>query len=276
MRHYRKAFATRYALWRAYDMRCFYCGKPIDFRNLNIDHVLPQSLANDISQLDAVLRDYEIEENFPGFSIDGLSNLVPSHGASCNLRKSDTLFPKPATLFHLTLSHNRRSRVVNELGHLRVTAERGQVLGGLGTLLESGEVSEREVIDIRRSWEFRRTSNEPLTITFGLNFADTLEMRGMTITEPSGYATICDKLESELVDLLRAKTAYSFHYAEDSGRNGETLSVRLVFPELESDEVGSLPLKHIVKLMPWWEVLEISNFYRVYGSTYEEAIAGLQ
>jgi len=213
-------------------MKCFYCGEPVDFMNLNIDHVLPQSLVDDSTQLDAVLRDYGIVENFPGFSIGGLSNLVPSHGASCNLRKSDTLFPKRATLFYLTLARNRVSRVVNELERLRATAQTGEVLGGLGTLLESGEVSEREVIDILRNWEFRRTSNEPVIITFGLNFADTLEMRGMTITEPSGYATISDQLESELVDLLRAKTANSFHYAEASGRNGETLSVTVVSRKL--------------------------------------------
>lgn len=254
-------------------MKCFYCGEPVDFMNLNIDHILPQSLIDDSTQLDAVLRDYEIEENFPGFSIDGLSNLVPCHGALCNLRKSDTLFPKPATLFYITRAHKILSKVVIELDRLRVTAERGQVIGGLGALLESGEISIREVINILRNWEFRRLSNEPVIITFGLNFADTLEMRGMTITEPSGYATICDQLEWELVDLLRIETPNSFHYAEASGRNGETLSVRLVFPELEIGKVDSLPLSHIEQLMPWWEVLEVSNFYRVYGSTYEEAIA---
>lgn len=276
MRHYSIAFATRYALWRAYDMKCFYCGEPVDFINLTIDHVLPQSLVDNNIPLDRVLLDYEIAENFPGFSIDSLSNLVPSHGASCNFRKSDALFPKRATLFYLTLVRDRLPKVVKELKRLRTTAERGEVLGGLGTLLESGDISEREVIDILRNWEYRRTSNQPLIITFGLNFADTLEMRGMTITEPSGYATVCDKLELELVDLLRSKTAHSFHYAEASARNGETLSVRLVFPELEIGEVDSLPLGYIKQLMPWWEVLEVSNFYSVYGSTYEEAIPQLR
>lgn len=256
-------------------MKCFYCGEPFDFMNLNADHVLPQSLVDDSSQLHAVMRDYEIEENFPGFSIGGLLNLVPAH-ASCNLRKSDTLFPKSATLFYLQRTHDRLPRVVSELERLRSTAERGEVLGGLGTLLESGEVTEREVVDILRNWEFLRTRNEPAIITFGLNFADTLVMRGITITDSSGYATFCDQLESELVNVLRVKTARSFHYAEASGRNGETLSVRLVFPELGVDEVDSLPLEGIGKLMPWWEVLEVTNFHHVYGSTYEEAITQLQ
>jgi len=200
--------------------------------NMHIDHVLPQSLVDDGAQLDAVLGEYEIVENFPDFSIDGLSNLVPSHGASCNIRKSDTIFPKRATLFYLNLTHTRLSRVVNELERLKVAAERGEVLGRLGALLESGEVSEHEVFDILRNWEFRLTSNEPLVITFGLNFADTLEMRGLTVTEPSGYANICDQLESELVNLLQTSTTNSFHYAEASERDGESLSVRLVFPEL--------------------------------------------
>ena len=254
-------------------MKCFYCGQPVEFMNLNVDHVLPHSLMDDRGRFDIVLREYEIVENFPDFSIDDLSNLVPSHGASCNLRKSDTLFPKRATLFYLTIVHNRLPRVVNELERLRITAERGEVLGGLGTLLESGDVSEREVIHILRNWAFRRTFNDPLIVTFGLNFAETLEMRGMRVTEPSGYAIICDQLESELVDLLRSTTTYPFHYAEASARNGETLSVRLVFPELGGDEIASLPLERIEKLVPWWEVLELSSFYRVYGTTYEDATA---
>jgi len=62
MRHYPELYATRQALWRAYDMKCFYCGGPVDFRSLNIDHVLPQSLAEDPNQLEDVLRDYEIAD----------------------------------------------------------------------------------------------------------------------------------------------------------------------------------------------------------------------
>jgi len=244
--------------------------------SLNVDHILPHSLSDDSGLLDTILRDYEIVENFPDFSIDGLSNLVPSHGASCNLRKSDTLFPKSATLFYLTLVRERLPRVVNESERLRTTVERGELLGGLGALLESGDVSEREVIHILRDWKFRRTRNEPLIVTFGLNFDETLEMRGMRVAEPSGYAIVCDQFESELVDLLRSTTTYSFHYAEASARNGETLSVRLVFPELGIDGIASLPLERVEQLMPWWEILEVSNFYRIYGSTYEEVAAQLQ
>jgi hypothetical protein len=44
MGKYRFSYAQRYALWRAYDMKCFYCEKPLDFRNMTIDHVLPEHL----------------------------------------------------------------------------------------------------------------------------------------------------------------------------------------------------------------------------------------
>jgi hypothetical protein len=257
-------------------MICFYCRQPVDFMNMNVDHILPNFLSDDSKLLKNILRDYEIAENFPDFSIDGLSNLVPSHGASCNLRKSDAIFPKSATLFYLTLSRNRLPRVANELEQLRTTTERGEVLGRLGTLLESGKVSEREVVRVLQNWEFQRTCNKPLIVTFGLNFAETLVIRGIIVTEPSGYAIFCDQMESELVDLLRSTTTHSFHYPEASARNGETLSVRLVFPELGMDGITSLPLERIEQLMPWWEILEVSNFYRIYGSTYEEATAQLQ
>ena len=57
--------------------------------------------------------------------------------------------------------------MVNELARLRVSSQRGKILGGMGALLESGEISEQEVITILSQWDFRRTSNEPLIITFG-------------------------------------------------------------------------------------------------------------
>lgn len=272
MRDYPRYYAIRYALWRAYEMKCFYCGRPVDFMNLMVDHVLPQGLANNPRELATVLEDYEILNNFPGFSINSLSNLVASHGASCNLRKSNAVFPKRAALFYLCLVQEKLPRVIDELERLTSTAQRGEVLGGLGTLLERGDVSPREVLEILSDWQFRRTFDEPLIVTFGLNFGETLEMRGMAIATPPGYAIACDQFESELVDLLRSLTPYSFHYSEASARDGEILSVRLVFPELEIGNVDLLPLEEVCQRMLWWEVLEISNFYIVYGRTYTESI----
>lgn len=239
-----------------------------------MDHVLPRSLSNEPIRLSEILAEYEIFKNIPDFSIDGLSNMVPTHGPSCNLRKSDSILPKPAILLFLSETQSKLPKVMAELELLTTIAERGDVLGRLAKLLEGGQLSEREVEQIIREWEFRKTQDEPLVVTFGLNFAAAMEMRGLEALGPSGYATACDRLESELTEAIRLQNNQTFHFAEASARNGETLSVRIVFPELDINDIDVLPLGYIERYLPWWELLEISNFYRVYGLRYPEAISG--
>jgi hypothetical protein len=255
-------------------MKCFYCGQPLDFLSLHIDHVLPKSLANDPAKLEATLTEYEIIENYPGFSLGALSNMVPCHGASCNLRKSNIVLPKKATLFYLSLTHEKLPKVLTELERLSTIAERGVILGRVGTLLERRQVADTEVADLVAEWEFRSTLDEPLVVTFGLDFAQTMQIRGLQSTKEPAYAVACDQFEAELVQAIRSATHYAFHYAEASARNGETLSVRFVFPALALTDAHSLPLSNIAGGMPWWELLEVTNFYQAYGCRYGETIDG--
>jgi hypothetical protein len=87
------SFAQRFALQRAYDMKCVYCGWPLDFKTLTIDYVMPESLVQSAEVLKAITTEYEILQSFPTFSIDDDSNWVPSHGANSNYQKAVTVFP---------------------------------------------------------------------------------------------------------------------------------------------------------------------------------------
>jgi hypothetical protein len=44
--------ATRTAIWYAHAKKCAYCGEPISFPDLEIDHVLPETLKDDRSELE--------------------------------------------------------------------------------------------------------------------------------------------------------------------------------------------------------------------------------
>jgi hypothetical protein len=266
---YSHTYAYRYALWRAYGMKCFYCGRPVDFNNVTIDHVLPQSLLTKPEEAERIIYDYDIRENFPDFSIDGLSNLVPSDGASCNYRKGDMLLPKPATLFYLTLVHRKMPKVLEEISRLANNSQKGRVLGQMSIALEQGSISIDEIMAVLHDFTFQQIKDEPLVVTLGLNIADVLEMKGIPPEAADPYPYLCDQLEEELENFIRSETHYSFHYPESSARDGETLSVRLVFPEIGFDDVDNLPLARIEEVMPWWNILEIRNFYQVYGQRYQ-------
>jgi hypothetical protein len=100
--------------------------------------------------------------------------------------------------------------------------------------------------------------------TFGLAIEELLENWELPPSAPSGYPVplqyvyLCDWLEKDLDERLRAGPIKEFSYPEASERSGETLSVRIAFlwrPSEEPLDFGGLD---------WWEVLEVVPFEQVY------------
>jgi 5-methylcytosine-specific restriction endonuclease McrA len=81
-------YTERYALWRAYGAQCFYCGEPLLFFDMHVDHIIPKAILNGKEKYRRTLKEYDLPSEF---SIDGLSNQVPCH-SHCNLRKGAELF----------------------------------------------------------------------------------------------------------------------------------------------------------------------------------------
>ena len=100
--------------------------------------------------------------------------------------------------------------------------------------------------------------------TFGLAIEELLENWELPPSAPRGYPIplqyvyLCDWLEKDLDERLRAGPIKEFSYPEASQRTGETLSVRIAFkwrPTEEPLDFGELE---------WWEVLEVVPFEQVY------------
>ena len=84
----------RVAVWRANDRKCFFCSEPVEFRNLEIDHIIPEGI--DPQLLSATLRRLAMP---PDYDLNSLPNLVPTHH-DCNRRKSGVLHEDNAILFY--------------------------------------------------------------------------------------------------------------------------------------------------------------------------------
>lgn len=263
MSSYRFTLSQRTAIHRAYDEKCFYCGKLLTWRELTIDHVLPERLLGDPEGLRRIRVEYELDSNFPNFSINDYCNWVPAH-SDCNSRKGADIYPKKATLFFLREVQKRLPRVEKELSRCARHQRRGRILGNLAIAYENGDVSSKEIIALMQELEYERIHNQPIVITFGLVIEEVLQsgMLGKDISKEEPY--LYDWLENNLVNQLRALLSCSFHYTEPSLRDGECLSVRLVFPGLDLIEIRGF-------YSPWWEILEATSYYEIYGITYEEA-----
>jgi hypothetical protein len=237
---------------------------------MTIDHVLPHALLQDPERLEHVMADYEIEASYPSFSIDDYSNWVPSDGPSCNYKKGAELLPKPFTLFLLNRIQNRIPRVADELSRLTKARDEARVLGELAAAIEQGATSFDQVLFLLREIEFEQTRDEPLVVTFSLVIPEIIKMEGFPADlKRLRYPSLCDRLEHDLVEFVRAATNQSFHYSEASSRDGETLGVRLVFPLLSIDD--EIDLSGLDLYIPWWEIVEVTNFYQIYKTTYAEA-----
>jgi hypothetical protein len=99
--------------------------------------------------------------------------------------------------------------------------------------------------------------NEPIVITFGLTI-DNLSKYRQLDDAPRDYPSLCDWLEQDLRKKLSLAFDCKMSFPEPSERNGETLSVRVVFvrPDLEN-------LRTFEE--SWWEIIEIAFFSEIYG-----------
>lgn len=158
---------TRSALWIAYNCVCFYCSQNLDWDELHIDHIIPESLNNTKEYFD-VLKKYELMN---GFNINSLYNLVPSHN-QCNLRKGKQLFSKATTLYYLELTQQKTSRIVKEIEKIKARKNRGQIISKIQNALESQLVTTDELRLIISKAEKNNWNLKSVKLDLGISFLD--------------------------------------------------------------------------------------------------------
>ena len=239
--------SQRVALWKANSERCLYCGDAITFRDLEIDHVIPDSTAP--SALQSLKEKLGLDA---AFALDSTRNLVPTHH-DCNRKKRATQFDESSLRYYLEIWNERQDAILREREKFESNAERDDLLARLTYQIEMGTLSKDQVHALLRSLQTPQVTPErlPTVLSFG---------------------TECDNLEAtqELEQQLLAHFRQTFHRpvvrAEASQFNGESLSIRLATWNFDVD-----------KLEGWspspWELLEIEAASSVYGSEGAAALA---
>lgn len=105
----------REAIWRAYGGMCPYTGRWLEADNFHIDHILPESLRDNPSQLAKILSQF----NLPlSFDLTGYENLVPSHPAA-NRQKGDQIFKIPHGHYYLNLAASKKPNIEQQLNQIK-------------------------------------------------------------------------------------------------------------------------------------------------------------
>lgn len=253
---YRFSIVERTSVWQAHNKRCVYCGEPIPYGDLDIDHILPESLMDNQDQLVNIKIDYGLDTDF---SINSYYNWVPSHRL-CNQRKGTRKLYKQTALFYLEIAKAKLPEIKKIEKRLLKDAERDEVLISLGIKIEKGFLSKDEVISFLHSVSQVRGEyfQEPIVMSFGLLIEDVIDSGSLPEDVPTDYPHLCDWLESELIDYLKSILSCSFSYTEASLRDGECLTVRLAFWQIDLSEMDRFA-------SPWWTILEVAYFPEIYG-----------
>jgi HNH endonuclease len=100
----------RRALWEAHGRVCSYCGNPLNCREFQVDHLLPQKYSSDLVALEEIKKQAGLAADF---SLQGLENLLPSC-RMCNSKKRDSIFLKQRLIFFLEIAA-RKKHIVEKL-----------------------------------------------------------------------------------------------------------------------------------------------------------------
>ena len=244
----------RYALWRAHAGKCFYCGEPIRYAEVWVNHILPESLLNERQQLRLLLKNYGLEQYF---DINGYGNCLPSD-ARCNLRKGNIVFERNVTLYYVSIAQSKENaaRVEEEKSIRNLKADK--LLNSLHIALDEGLISKSDIQYIVSSSPV--INEEPIVITFGLLIETVLNSDQLPDNVSTYYPQLCEWLESDLMRHLQSIFSCGFFYTEASLRPGKSLSVRLAFGDFDENELATF-------VSPWWDILEID----AYSNLYDEA-----
>lgn len=253
----------RWALWLAYSKRCAYCQEPILWRELAIDHILPKTLLNHPDEWAKLRDDYGLVENF---NLNDYENWYPAH-TICNLRKGKTRFQKAAALFYLQVAREKASKARQFEARMAKDERADDLFRRLEAAVEQRTITADEIIAFVDSLKFIPLA-EPLVVCFGLNVHELLEEDALPEDAPDWYPDLCDWLENELKGALKRLFQTPFHYPEPSARNGETLSARIVFEELDFNSVASRLANFN---SAWWKIIEVAYFRDIYGVRYNDS-----
>ena len=164
----------REAIWVAHDKKCAYTREPLDVSSFHIDHVLPETLADNPAALADAIARLGLPKDF---DVHGYGNLLPCRPGA-NLQKGTLILEPAPTLYFLGIAAAKRSAIETLLARIAKRNARGKALILLQQCLERGDLSASEVAAILEQHTER--PDEIFALIEGMRlFADATEVRAI-------------------------------------------------------------------------------------------------
>ncbi|MFM0011660.1 hypothetical protein [Paraburkholderia sediminicola] len=161
--------AEREAFYQAHAGKCAYTRQLLDISSFHIDHVLPESLADDQAAFASAKSDLGLDAAFDLF---GYENLLPvSPGA--NLQKGKVIFDPNHVRYYLALAASKKADVEAHLANIERRNVGGRALILLLQALQSGKLTASEVAKILE--QHQDEPDQIFELLAGVTFADSEE-----------------------------------------------------------------------------------------------------
>lgn len=143
---YRFSTPQRFGVWLAHGSRCFWCERPIEFRDATVDHVVAESVQNKPKKLQALRDLYALGDHF---HVNDYENWVPSHGI-CNGRKGVHLEPSAsAAMIEIFRRLRSKASAARRIAKPFETEQpRSKVFARILTAIENGTVTADDIREL--------------------------------------------------------------------------------------------------------------------------------
>lgn len=168
MKKYKFNLIERQCLYEVYDRRCFYCGELVYFRELQIDHIVPENLIQNKSKYQVFMMESGLSNSF---QINSYSNWVPSH-SRCNNRKSGAMFDLKTTLYYLGLVERKIEKILKIENSIKSKIDSDILLTTITLALSENKLDFSEIKSLVSLYD--KTDKAKFRLSSELEFVDRL------------------------------------------------------------------------------------------------------
>lgn len=162
--------AEREAIWLAHGKKCAYSNQLLEVGDFHIDHIIPESFAEQPEEFTKVKAKYKLSADFDLF---GYENLLPSK-AVANSQKGALLFEPERVHFFLGIASSKKEEIEKQLQKINKRQASSRALVVLQQCLERGDLSPDEVGSILEKYGDKPQEIFPLIE--GMQFVDAMDI----------------------------------------------------------------------------------------------------
>ncbi|MFE5284846.1 HNH endonuclease [Nocardia sp. NPDC056611] len=233
----------RLALLLAWKGCCYWCGKPRDFNEVDVDHIIPRSASP--KDRDRLVEDLLGKEAVTaGYDIDAPANLGPICSRPCNIEKSNSLNRSNRFTRFLTMAREKAADVVATVASFESSArvvkallavttadlDDGRTRAALATFapLIDARLGALDYVTTEDLWDPSTDDEEPMVLVLdqeSRRVRDSFEvLTGLAfdqeVLEPldAVRAAVTDRLRDDIADQVEAEGHVAPDVSTPSGR----------------------------------------------------------